>query len=83
MNSLVFLGKQDIVLANGNIKVLIVDGNSDIGAHVRSYLCCMICLKHIIKSKAVTNRGFPRKIVLSFMRAQHVLSTIRYIFQEI
>ena len=32
------------------------DGNSKIDAHVRRNLCYLICLRHSIKSKAVTNR---------------------------
>ena len=36
--------------------VLICDGNSEIGAHVESNLCYLICLRHLIRSKAVTNR---------------------------
>ena len=30
-----------------------VDGNSEIGAHVGSNLCHLICLKHLINSRAV------------------------------
>ena len=29
--------------------VLILDGNPEIGAHVRSNLCYLICLRHLIK----------------------------------
>ena len=38
------------------IMVLILDGNSEIGAQVRSNLCYLICLKHLIRNKAVSNR---------------------------
>ena len=38
--------------------VLILYGNSDIGAHVRSKVCCWICLRHMVRSKAVTNLIF-------------------------
>ena len=38
--------------------VLILDGNSEIGAHVRSNFCYSICLKCSNRSKAVTNRIF-------------------------
>ena len=38
--------------------VLILDGSSDIGAQVRRNLCHLICLKHLIRSKAVTNLIF-------------------------
>ena len=34
---------------SGNIMVLILDGNSEIGAHVRSSLSCLNCLRHLIK----------------------------------
>ena len=35
--------------------VLILVGNSEIGAHVRSHLCYLISLKHLIRSEKVTN----------------------------
>ena len=38
--------------------VLILDGNSVMNAHVRSNLYCLICLRHLIKSRAVTNQFF-------------------------
>ena len=38
--------------------VLILDGNSEIGAHVRSNLCYLSCLKHLIRSRIDTNRIF-------------------------
>ena len=41
-----------------NTMVFIWDGNSEIGAHFRSILCYLICLRHLIWSRAVTNRGF-------------------------
>ena len=40
------------------IKVLILDGNSEIGAHERSNLRYMISFMHLIRSGAVTNRIF-------------------------
>ena len=36
--------------------VLILDGNPEIGVHVRSNLCYFICLRHLLRSRAVTNR---------------------------
>ena len=36
--------------------VLILDGNSEIVAHVRSKHCYLICLRHLIRSRTVTNR---------------------------
>ena len=53
--------------------VLILVGNSEIGAHVLwSKLCYLICLRHLIRSRAIANRiFFLRK---DFMRAHHVMS---------
>ena len=50
--------------------VLVLDGNSEIGEHVRSYLCYLICLRHRIISRAVTNQ----KSQICIMLAQHTLS---------
>ena len=39
--------------------VLTLDSNSEIGAHVRSKLCYLTCLSHLIKSRPVTSQfGF-------------------------
>ena len=38
--------------------VLILDGISEMGAHVRSNLCYFICLRHEIRSRAVTNLSY-------------------------
>ena len=54
--------------------VLILDGNSEIGAHIRRNICYLICLMHLIRSKAVTNQFFPPKRFFSLFRAQHVMS---------
>ena len=35
------------------VHALILDGNSEIGAHVRSNLCYLICLRHLIRPRAV------------------------------
>ena len=40
------------------VMVLILNFNSVIGAHVRSNLYHFICLRHLIRSRAVTNRIF-------------------------
>ena len=37
--------------------VLILDGNSEIGAHVKSNLCYLICLRRFIRSRAVKDRA--------------------------
>ena len=50
-----------------------VDGNSEIGANVRSNLCSLISLRHLIGSKTLTNRILKKK-TFAFMREQHVLS---------
>ena len=34
----------------------LLDGNSEIGAHVRNNLFYFKCLRHLIRSKGVTNR---------------------------
>ena len=39
------------------LMVLILDGKSEIGAHVRSILCYLICFRHLIRPKAVTIRS--------------------------
>ena len=56
--------------------VLILYGNSEICAHVRSNLFYLICISHFLSSRAVTNRIVlpQKKFVFSFIRAQHVLS---------
>ena len=45
-----------------NILVLILDGNSEMGAHVRISLCYLTCERHLIWSRAilVTLRGLCR-----------------------
>ena len=53
---------------------MVLDGNSDIGAHVYSNLFYLICFRHLIWPRAVTNRIFSSKNLFFFMRAQHVLS---------
>ena len=62
--------------AYGVTMVLILDGNSDIGVHVRSNLCYLTCLRQLNRSRAVTNRilFLLRKTYISFLRVQHVLS---------
>ena len=50
--------------------VLILDGDSEIEAHVRLPLCYLICLRHLIRSGGAT----IQKYLVSFMRAQHVRS---------
>ena len=37
-----------------HIIVRILDGNSETGAHARSNICYLICLKYLIRSGAVT-----------------------------
>ena len=46
--SLYYKCRPDITmgLERGSIMVLILDGNPEIGAHVRSNLCYLICLRH-------------------------------------
>ena len=40
---------------------LILDGNPEVGAQVRNILCYLICLRHLIRSRAVTNWIFSPK----------------------
>ena len=56
------------------IKVLILDGNSEVGVYVRSKLCYLICLRHLIRPIELKNPNLFRKDLFSFMRAIHVLS---------
>ena len=34
----------------GAVLVLILNGNSEIGAHIGRILCCLICARHLIRS---------------------------------
>ena len=55
--------------------VLVLDCNSEIGAHARSKLYYLICLRRSDRSRAITNRSLLlRNDRFSFMRALHVLS---------
>ena len=58
------------------VMVLILNFNSVIGAHVRSTICYLICLRHLIRSRTVTNRqdNCFRQDLSSFMHAHHALS---------
>ena len=54
--------------------VLVWDGNSEIGSHVRSGLCYLICSSHSFSSRAVTNMNcFFRIDLFSFIRTHHIL----------
>ena len=43
------------------LMVRIVDGNSEINAHVGNNFCYLICLRHLIRSNSFTNRAFFSK----------------------
>ena len=59
---------------SGKIMDRILNGNPEIGAHVRSNHFYLICLRLVIRSRVVKNRMFfIRKDVFSFMYAQYVL----------
>ena len=46
----------------GELMVLDLDGNSEMGAHVGSNFSYFICFRHLINSRSVTNRTFhPEK----------------------
>ena len=49
------------------LMVLIIDGNSAIGAHVRSNFCYLICLRHALTQRAVKNRFFFSSIRAIFL----------------
>ena len=56
--------------------VLLLDGNSEIDAQVRSKSCYLICLRHLIGPREVTNPVFFRKGLFYFIRAQNICVTI-------
>ena len=50
--------------------VLILDGNLEIGAHVRSSLTYLICFWHLLRSRSVTKRIFaPKRHIVLYARA--------------
>ena len=49
--------------------VLILDGNSEIGAHVRSNLCHLIWIRHLISSGVVLKGYFFYPKILFFFHA--------------
>ena len=56
------------------IMVLIFDGNSEIGTYVLSDFGYLFCLRHLIRSRVVTNLIFSSSEITSFFaRAQHIL----------
>ena len=52
------------------IMVVILDGNSEIGAHVRSNLCYLICLWHLLRA----HFSSPKTPIFIHVRATCVLS---------
>ena len=53
----------------------LIDGDSELGAHVRNILCYLTCLRHLKRSREGTSRTFfLRKDPFFFIRAQHLLS---------
>ena len=54
--------------------VLIFDGNSEIGTNVLSDFGYLFCLRHLIRSRVVTNLIFSSSEITSFFApAQHIL----------
>ena len=51
------------IILFGCFIVLILDGNSDIGAHVRPHLCYLICLRRWIRSSHFI---FPKKTLFVY-----------------
>ena len=60
----------------GFTMVLTLHGNPEIDPHVRSNPSYLICVRHLLISRIVTNRiyFFLHKDILSYMRTKHVLS---------
>ena len=56
------------------IVILILDGNSEMGAHVWSNLGYQICLRHLYTSKVTNLKLFREKKLFSLIFAQHILS---------
>ena len=56
--------------------VLILDGHSDIGARVRSNLCYLICLGHLVRSRAFTNLFFLLRKDIVFLHACAICSEL-------
>ena len=50
------------------IMVLILDGNSEMGAHVRNNSCNLTCLRHLNRSRADPNQIFfsPKRLNLHY-----------------
>ena len=48
--------------------VIILDGNLEIGAHARSNISYLICLRHLIRLREVTNRRGGDVRVLSLRK---------------
>ena len=45
-------------------KTFILDGNSGIGAHIMGNICYLICSRHLIGSRAVTEQFSKKPIYL-------------------
>ena len=56
--------KRNIFPPHSSATALRLDGNSEIGAHVKSLLCYLICVSHLIKSRAVTDFSLLKTIFL-------------------
>ena len=48
------------------IVILILDGNSEMGAHVWSNLGYQICLRHLYTSKVTNKESFQKKKIIYF-----------------
>ena len=48
-------------------KVLILDGNSEIGAHIGSSIFSLICFRRLFRSRTVTNRIFLSEKTIFFI----------------
>ena len=77
----ILLGLKSVIICKGKnaSMVLILDGNSEKRMHVRSNLCYLNCVRHSIRSRAVTNLIFfqERPIFLHAMCSKFWV-TIQY-----
>ena len=62
--------------------VRLLDGDSEKGEHVRSNLCYLICLRHLIGLRAVTNRIFIFPIFHACVICSELPSNISSITEE-
>ena len=73
------VGEKGEKWAGLDLRKLYHDGSPEMGAHVRSNLCCFICSRHLIRWRLESGHKsdiFLQKDLFSFMLAQQDLSTM-------